>query len=356
MGNSRPKIVLACSEREREKFLDAVDVERLERLADWDCFECGELGDCDSNRNTEVARCLRARLKDVDGLIVCSSCPVVDADMMDKAPMLQIIGEMGGDRFAVRIDVKAAWARGIRAVDTSNGASYPVAQWALALILISLRNAGQHFRRIITGTSAPWPQKTDPGYLNGELTGKRVGLIGCGHIGRCLIKLLRPFDTEIWVYDPYLPGEMADAVGFLRTSLDNVLTRCDVIVCMVPLTPATEGMIGQRELDLIPDGRVLVNVSRGKVVDSAALVTRLKRGGLIAGLDVFDSEPFGNHEIIHLDNVFLSPHIAGVVVSGYKRMFKFMVEEFERFFNGHETLFDLTPRTMANRQGSEPED
>ena len=64
---------------------------------------------------------------------------------------------------------------------------------------------------------------------------------------------------------------------------------------MVPHTPATEGMIGQRELDLIPDGRVFVNVSRGKVVDSEAMVARLKRGGLIAGLDVFDPEPFGDH-------------------------------------------------------------
>ena len=229
-----------------------------------------------------------------------------------------------------------------------------MAEWALALILISLRNAGQHFRRVISGIVPSWAHKIDPGFQNGDLTGKWVGLIGCGHIGRRLIKLLRPFETEIWVHDPYLAAEMADAVGFLQTSLDNVLTKCDVIVSLVPITPTTEGMIGQRELELIPDGRVFVNVSRGKVVDSEALVARLKRGGLIAGLDVFDPEPFGDHEIIHLENVFLSPHIAGETTSTYFQMFKLMVDEFERFFNGHETQFDLTMRSVANRRGTDP--
>ena len=195
-------------------------------------------------------------------------------------------------------------------------------------------------------------KRDDSGFHDGDLTGKRVGLIGCGHIGRRLIKLLPPFETEIWVHDPYLAGE--DAVGFLKTSLDNILTQCDVIVSLVPITPATEGMIGKRELELIPEGRVFVNVSRGKVVDSDALLAKAQAGGLIAGLDVFDPEPFGDREIIHLENVFLSPHIAGVVAGSYFHMFKMMVDEFERFFNAHETQFDLMPRSVANRRGTDP--
>lgn len=355
MPDSRPRIMLASNARERKKFVDEAEVERLERFADWACFECGVSGHVEDEPDKDIVACLRDRLPGVDGLIVCSSCPVIDADMMDSASGLRIIGELGGDRFAARIDVEAAWARGIRTVDTSNGASNPTAEWALALMLISLRNAGRHFRRILTGTSLPSSGSADPEHPIGELTGKRVGLVGCGYIGRRLIKLLQPFETDVWVYDPYLPTEIADAVGFRLTSLDNVLTQCDIIVCLVPLTPATEGMIGRRELDLIPDGRALVNVSRGKVIDSAALVSRLKRGGLVAGLDVFDPEPFGDHEIIHLDNVFLSPHIAGVVDSGYKRMFSLMVEELDRFFHGHNTLFDLTPQTMASRRGIAPD-
>ena len=242
-------------------------------------------------------------------------------------------------------------------MDTTNGSSYPVAEWALALIIISLRNAGAYFRQIIAGNPRS-PAHDDPGFLHGDLTGKRVGLIGCGHIGRRLIELLRPFEVEIWVYDPYLAREMADAVGFLKTSLDNVMSQCDAVVCLAPHTPRTERMIGQHELELMKSGAVLVNVSRGKVIDSDALVARLKRGDIVAGLDVFDpevSEPgaYGNHAIIHLPNVFLSPHIAGVTAASYPRFFKLMVDELDRFLHGHETLFDLTPRTIANRRGSD---
>ena len=303
------------------------------------------------NEDPEAAARLEARLGEVEALVVCHGCPTLNSDILEKAPKLRFIGELEGDRFANRIDVEAAWERGICTVDTTNGSSYPVAEWALGLILISLRNAGHHFRRIIAGL--PSKQKDDPGFLHGDLTGKRVGLIGCGHIGRRLIQFLRPFETEIWVYDPYLAREMADAVGFLKTSLENVMSQCDAIVCLAPQTPGTEGLIGQRELDMIPAGAVLVNVSRGKVIDSAALVQRLKRGDIVAGLDVFDPEPFGDHEIIHLDNVFLSPHIAGVTAASYPRFFELMVDELERFFQGHETLFDLTPRTMANRRGGD---
>jgi phosphoglycerate dehydrogenase-like enzyme len=344
---ARPKVLMAQNKEILEFFVGEADLERLQRLADLDLFVC------DSDESSDQSEQLAERLAHVEGLILSPGAPRIEAATMDSASDLKIIGEMEGDRFADRIDVEAAWERGIRTVDTTNATSYPVSDWALALILISLRNAGQHFRRIISADKTPWDHKIDPGF-QGDLTDKRVGLIGCGHIGRRLIKLLRPFETEIWVHDPYLAAEMADAVGFLQTSLDNVLTKCDVIVSLVPITPATEGMIGQRELDLIPDGRVFVNVSRGKVVDSEALVARLKRGGLIAGLDVFDPEPFGDHEIIHLENVFLSPHIAGEVASNYFQMFKLMVDEFERFFNGHETRFDLTPRSIANRRGTDP--
>ncbi len=162
-------------------------------------------------------------------LIVCHGAPTINETILDAAPRLKFIGELEGDRFASRIDLEAAWARDIRAVDTTNGSSYPVAEWALALILVALRNAGAQFRRIIAGQT-----KVDPEALHqarGMLAGKRVGLIGGGHMGRRLIKLLRPFEGEIWVHDPYLPREMAEALGFLQTSLDNVhdALRCDCL-------------------------------------------------------------------------------------------------------------------------------
>ncbi|MBT5804849.1 MAG: hypothetical protein HOI20_24940 [Gemmatimonadetes bacterium] len=356
--DAQPKILIACNRHVRETYLAEADLEQLATFAEWDWFECEGGGIYDTNDDPETTKALGERLGNYDGLVVCHGCPTLHAGILDQAPRLKFIGELEGDRFASRIDVDAAWQHGICTVDTTNGSSYPVSEWALALIMISLRNAGAHFRRIIGGDLTPSSQD-DFGYIHGDLTGKRVGLIGCGHIGRRLIQFLRPFETEIWVYDPYLAREMADAVGFLKTSLDNLMSQCDVIVSLVPHTPRTEGMIGQRELDLIRSGSVLVNVSRGKVIDSDALVARLKRGDIVAGLDVFDpdiyeQDPYGNNkEILQMENVFLSPHIAGVTAQSYPRFFKLMVEELDRFLHGHETLFDLTPRSLANRLGSE---
>ena len=115
-------------------------------------------------------------------------------------------------------------------------------------------------------------------------------------------------------------------------------------------------MIGKRELDLLPSGSAFVNVSRGKIVDSKALIERLKRGDITAGIEAFDPEPIPpDSEIIHLPNVFLSPHFAGLSGDDYPHFFKLMVDELERFFQGHQTWFDLTTRSKANRGGEVPE-
>ena len=345
-----PKVLLAFDERVRENCIPPEELARLETFATWAWFECQGGGIYEAHRDPETLARLTECVRDVDAIVVCHGAPTLNADVMDRAPRLKLIGELEGDRFAARMDLDAAWARGIRTVDTTQGSSYPVAEWALALILIALRNAGAAFRRIISGNTPSGAEKREN--MRGMLTGKRVGLIGCGHMGRRLISFLRPFNVDIWVYDPYLSRDIAEIVGFTQTSMDNVFSQCDVIVCVAPLTPRTEGMIGKRELDLIRSGSVFVNVSRGAIVDSNALIARLKRGDIAAGLEVFDPEPIpADSEIIHLSNVFLSPHFAGATGDDYPPFFALMVDELHRFFQGHETWFDLTPQSQANRRG-----
>ena len=242
MANGRPKVLVACSQRVRDTYLPPVEVERLEKLADWKWFASEGGGIYHSNSNPEDAARFRAEIGDCDALVISDGCPTIDAAVLAAAPRLRLIGELEGDRFASRIDLDAAWERGIRTVDVTNGSSYPVAEWALGLILICLRNGGAFFRQIIAGNTTRDP--AEMARIQGRLERKRVGLIGCGHMGRRLLKLLRPFENEIWVHDPYLPREMAEALGFVQTSLDNVLSQCDVIVCLVPLTPKTRGMLG----------------------------------------------------------------------------------------------------------------
>jgi phosphoglycerate dehydrogenase-like enzyme len=129
-----------------------------------------------------------------------------------------------------------------------------------------------------------------------------------------------------------------------------VMSHCDVVVCLAPLTPETRRMIGAHELERLRPGAVFVNVSRGSIVDPEALIVRLRRGDIVACLDVFDPEPVpADSPVRTMPNVFLTPHIAGVTADCGPRFVDLMVDEMRRFLDGHETRHDLRPRV-----GTEP--
>jgi phosphoglycerate dehydrogenase-like enzyme len=133
------------------------------------------------------------------------------------------------------------------------------------------------------------------------------------------------------------------------------MSDADVVVCLAPLTPGTRRMIGAKELAWLKPDSIFVNVSRGAIVDPDALIERARKGDIRVSLDVFDPEPIpAGSPIRDLPNVFLSPHIAGVTAACRPRFLSFMVDEIERFVAGHETMFDLSPRVMANRRGTAP--
>lgn len=347
----RPTVLVVCNPTIRQTYLADADLDRLHAFADWRWLPAEGGRNYSANDDPAARERLLAAVSDVDALVVCHGAPRIGADVFDRAPRLRFLGEMEGDRFAERLDVAAAWQRNVRVVDTTNGSSYPVAEWALALIIIALRNAGEQFRHMIA-PEAYRRSREDFGFIHGELFGKTVGLIGCGHIGRRLLSFLKPFQCPIRVYDPYISKELPDTLGFLMTSLDQVFSGSDAVVCLAPLTPRTRRMIGARELDLLRPGSVFVNVSRGPIVDPDALIARLQRGDIVAGLDVFDPEPIpADSPIKTLPNVFLSPHLAGVTAASRPRFFSLMVDELDRYFHGHETLYDVRPQTLANRRG-----
>jgi phosphoglycerate dehydrogenase-like enzyme len=358
---TRPRVLLCGNSTVREQYWVGEGLARLEKLADWDWVPSegkpptggtGWQWGGSSSDPEDVAR-LTAKIGDADALVVCHGAPYIDAAILEHAPKLRIVGELEGDRFANRIDVEACAARGVRVTDTTHGSSLPVAEWALGHVLIALRNAAEHYRRLIGG-EVYRRGHDDFGFRVGELSDRTVGLIGLGHIGRRFVELLKPFRCKVFCHDPYAAKETALASGVQLTSLDEVM-GCEVVVCTAPITPRTRRMIGARELELLKPDSVFVNVSRGAIVDPDALIARAKRGDIRVGLDVFDPEPIpGDSEIRQLSNVFLSPHIAGVTAACRPRFFSFMVDELERFFGGHETMFDLTPRVLANRRGLEP--
>jgi phosphoglycerate dehydrogenase-like enzyme len=358
MPHRRPKVALAFDQRVLDQ-IDDGSMARLQAMAEvrqrlfslpssWDQPPPVIAGE--TKRLIELAAGAAA-------VVVGPGAPRVSATVMEACPTLRFIGELEGDRFAQRIDLESAWQRDIRTIDTTNGTSYGVAEWALSLSLIGLRNAGAHFRRMIVDRTEGFAPAFfgDRGFRKGELSGSTVGLIGCGIIGRRLLELLEPFGCHTYVHDPYAPRELADVYGFTFTDLDHLLRLSEVVFCLLPITPATRSLIGARELALLPDEAVLVNVGRGAVIDTDALIAELQSGRIGASLDVFDPEPIpAASPIRDLPNVFLTPHIAGETLASRQRLFSIMVDELERFFAGHETRYDITASTVANRSGGNP--
>lgn len=358
---SKPNLLFAFCSRSHEQFCSAPgELSRLSSLVhhSWLCLkddrdressDYQRHGPCDSTSSRSL---LKDALSEIDALVIHDGCPTIDADILKAAPKLKFVCDLEGDRFGYRFNLDDCWSAGVKAVDSNHGVSYPVAEWALGLILISLRNAGVFFRQQIAGPANAGSSE-DRGKIK-DLFGKSIGLVGGGHIAQRLIGFLKPFDCDIYVHDPYIPKMLANTVGFTLTSLETVM-RQDVIVVLVPITPKTKGMIGINQLKLIKPGAVFVNVSRGAVVDTKALISRLKVGDITAGLDVFDPEPVpSDHEIKTLTNVFLSPHIAAHGASKVTN-FSLMIDDLERHLGGHETMFDLTLQSRANRRGAEPQ-
>lgn len=345
------RVGVACNRRTRDLTVTSRSLAKLAGVADvvWEDFEDDSKGYTDPPPYDEAAeQRLAAFAAGLDGLVISKGCPRVTSTVLDAAPRLRLVGDLQGDRFGRRIDVAAARSRGVRAVDTTHGSSDPVAEWALGLMLNGLRNAGALFRRFVAGDvlfADRMELRSDPAYLHGELTGKTVGLVAFGHIGRRLVELLAPFRVNVLVHDPYAPRVLADVYDLTMTSLARVMADSDVVVVLAPLTAQTRGMIGAAEMGALRPGAVFVNVSRGPVVDSGALLDRLRRGDVIGCLDVFDPEPVPvDSELRTLPNVFVTPHIAGVTAECGPRFFDLMVDELLRCFAGHETRHDLVPR------------
>jgi len=349
----RGRVGLACSTTVRSNYVSDADIARLDQVADFSfrSFAVASRLGAPAPRDAEAEAELARFAADLDILLVCHGAPFVSSEVLEGAPHLTLLGELEGDRFAYRLDIEAARRRGVRVVDTSHASSWPAAEWALGLALVGLRNAGANFRRMIGHEDAfvRAAERSGPGYDGAELSHKQVGLIGFGHLGRRLVELLHPFHVEVRVFDPFVPRDLAEAYGVEFGPLRTVV-ESDVVFALVPHTASTDGMLGIEELGWLKPGCVFVNVSRGKVVDTVALASRLQRGDIVACLDVFDPEPLPTDSpLLEMPNVFVSPHIAGVTAESRQRFFSLMVDECLRHFEGLEPRSELTPLVLRLR-------
>ncbi len=247
--------------------------------------------------------------RNCEGLITLLSDPI-DADILSQLPNLKVIAQyaVGYDN----IDVKEATRRGIIVTNTPGVLTETTADLTWSLIMSTTRRIVEADQYIREGN---WKVAWGPELLLGsDVHGATLGLVGMGRIGRAVAKRAQGFNMRILFHSRSHNEEIADLedlVGAQATSLDTLLRESDVVSIHVPLTSETHHMIGEEELKQMKKGSILVNTSRGQVVDQDALYSALSSGHLGgAGLDVFREEPIPKDSpLLGLSKVVLVPHI-----------------------------------------------
>jgi D-3-phosphoglycerate dehydrogenase len=246
---------------------------------------------------------LAAALADADALVVRSAVQVDDA-LMEKAPKLRVIGRAGVG--VDNIDAEAATRRGIVVMNTPGANAVAVAELTIGLMLALARklpaaNASMH--------AGKWEKKNLQG---AELRGKTLGILGLGRIGLEVAKRARGFGLEILGSDPFVSAAVAREAGIKLVTLDELIAGSDYLTLHVGLTPQTTGVINAKTLAKMKKGVRIINCARGELIEDTDLVAALKSGQVAgAALDVFAVEPPKESPYFELDNVILTPHVAG---------------------------------------------
>ena len=177
----------------------------------------------------------------------------------------------------------------------------------------------------------------------------KIGVIGGGWAGKHYIKLLRNFYVDVLLYDPFISAEAAKALGAEKVELETLLKEADIVSIHAPSIPSTYHMINADSLKLMKKDAVLINTARGTIIDEAALYEHMKNGGLkYACIDVFDPEPPAkDNPLLTLDNVIVTPHLAGLARNGLKRIGTFVCEELTHFLNGETVRGEVTREMLA---------
>lgn len=242
---------------------------------------------------------LIGELADADALLAAGA---VTEQMLAAAPRLKIIANHGAGYD--RVDVAAASRRGIPVTNIPDATALPTAEMALALLLCLERDM-LRVNRLMREQAPEALFGMSRANMGHSLMGRRLGVIGMGHIGRKMADLCAALGMEV----AYYARHRCPDAPYSWLPLDELLAGCDVLTLHCPLTEETRGLIGARELALMKPEAVLINTARGAVVDHDALIAALKAGRLAgAGLDVFPQEPHVPQELLELPNVVLMPH------------------------------------------------
>ena len=284
-------------------------------------------------------------LADVDALVVRSETKVT-ASLMDRAPRLAVVGRAGVG--VDNIDVAAATERGVYVVNAPLGNIVAAAEHTIGLTLALLRKIPEADRSVRAGE---WTRSK---LIGRELRGKTLGLVGIGRVGSEVARRAAAFEMKVIAHDPFATEASARAAGAQLVELEEVFARADVISLHTPLTDKTRGMIDAKALAKMKPTTVLVNCSRGEVVDPQALADALAAGTIAgAALDVFPGEPLAADSPLRgAPRTVLTPHIAGSTSEAQVNVAVDVVKQILDILDGKPARYAVNaPRPPADEVG-----
>jgi len=276
--------------------------------------------------------------------ILMWSWPVLEPAALDTATRLKVVGCIDVSRRSAEI----YFARQMPVATARRCWSPAVAEMALTLTLAGLRRTSLYHAAMRSAKEA-WVKDfpLDIDLRERELTGLRVGIIGLGAVGRRFAQLLGPFNTSLLVFDPFLADEAIATAGGTKSELAPLLSTCDVVVLCAASNSGTAKLLGAKQIRSLKDDAVLVNVARAALVDTPALIARLKRGNLTLACDVFDLEPLPAAAALRkLPNALLTPHRAGGLMSSVQRAMTMLTDDIEAGLAGRDLANRLMPAML----------
>ncbi|HET7876560.1 MAG TPA: 2-hydroxyacid dehydrogenase [Methylomirabilota bacterium] len=277
---------------------------------------------------------LRQKLPLADALLVADNA--ITPEIVQEAARLKLVQHQGVGH--EKIDKPALRKAGVRLALCPAGTAEGVGEHTVTLILALLKRVVEAHNSMLRGEWKMWELRPH----TRDLAGKTVGQFGFGRTGRAAAKRLRGFDIRLIACDPYITLSDAERAQYGVTLVDKatVLREADIVCLHVPLTEETRHLIGRPELEQMKPSAVLINVSRGGVIDQEAVIDALRRRRIAAGgFDVFSPEPLPpGHPFTTLDNVVLTPHVAAGTLDAYRSKMRFALGNIARALRGEEPL------------------
>jgi phosphoglycerate dehydrogenase-like enzyme len=335
----RPRVVLAMSGHTQDRLFTPRLADRLRAVADVDLDVRVEDFAQPEARAATI-------LEGAEILLTGWGAPRVAARALDLMPRLRaVVHAAGSVKFLIAPEV---FERGIQVTTSADANAVPVAEFTFATIVYAAKRADRFARAYHAHRDGG--QRGDVG-LPPDAIGANditVGIVGASRVGRRVLDLLKHLSVDVLITDPYLSRADAEALGTVKTTLDDLMARSDIISLHAPALPETKHLIGRDQLAVMRDNAVLINTARGALIDTEALIDELRSGRIEAVLDVTDPEPLpADSPLFELPNVRLTPHIAGALGNEVPRLLQQAIGEIERLAAGQPLSHPVTAADLA---------